>query len=549
MQTLLPFCLMSHPSYAQIPSTPAGGMTTQQKPTEPSGDIAGHVYRGDTGEPLFDAIVFLIPQWPIEGRFPEVRTGADGSFDFHSVVPGSYTVEANAEEFQSGSYENHEKSEARSKVISLSAGQQVTGVVIRLDPAGSISGAVYDENGAPARDVMVLAIRPRFESGGRKDVSGGDGRGVDEDGSFRIAGLRPGPYLVRAGGPSGLMADGFRYRETYYPGTDVLENAQTVQVMAGQDTGGIRISVKTEKTYKIIGKIVDPQPSGPRPYEIEVSDPSNIRSPICCNTARASLEKSFTTGGLPPGDYIVSVAATEKGQTPSGWTVTGSGYARVSIHDEDAHVNVVVGNGGEIRGKVFIEGLSRSIPRPRVVLVRTDSPRPTGSSGLMNADGEFEIRDIPPGNYRFAVPVPWGAAYLDKARCLGSDHTIEPLQIDLNEVLTDCELLLRADPGRILGRVLIADRPTPGMVVVLAPEEPELRQLDGYMQTAKSGPDGQFQMSGIIPGKYLVFVTPPLEGDSYYAPEIIDENSSSAQRLSILPRATINMEVTASAAK
>ena len=142
-----------------------------------------------------------------------------------------------------------------------------------------------------------MAIRPRFEPGGREDVSGGDGRGTEDDGSFHIAGLRPGTYLVRAGGPASYMADGMRYRETYYPGTDVLKNAQTVQVTAGQDSGGIRISVRAEKTFKIFGKIVDPLSSSHRSYEVQVSDATDVRAPVCCNIARASSEEIIHNGG------------------------------------------------------------------------------------------------------------------------------------------------------------------------------------------------------------------------------------------------------------
>ena len=526
-QVVLVVRLFSLSATAQIRPV-AQVISSEQKPLEPPGEVAGHVYGADTGESLFDAIVVLFPEGPFVGRLPEARTGADGGFNFTAVAPGNYTVEANADEFLSRAYDGADGSGTRPRVISINPGQRVEGIDIRLNPAGTISGTVYDENGMPAHDVMVLAIQPRFDPGGREDVSGGDGRTVDDDGNFHISRLRPGSYLVRAGGPSGLMAEGFRYRATYYPGTDLVENAQAVQVIARQDTGGIRISVKTENTYKIRGTILDPQANGHRHYEIAVSDPDNARVPICCNPGRASIEKSFTTGGLPSGDYVVSVSAIEQAQTPGGWTIEGRGYAHVSLRDTDSHVNISLGNGGEIRGKISIEGLHGSIPTPRVALVRTDGPRVSDSSGLIDHNGEFDIRDISPGAYRFSVPTSWNAAYLNEARCLGIDHTIDPLEIDLNEVVTDCELIIRADPGAIRGQVLIGDRPGAGMVVVLAPEESELRQLEGYTQTAQSGPGGQFQMSGVIPGKYLVFVTPPLVDESYYAPEFISGNRGNA---------------------
>ena len=537
LQILAALYLYSLPFAAQTHSASSTGISSLQKAEDAPGRISGHIYRADTGQPLFDAVVSLIPQGTMGGRFPEARTGADGNFDFSVVAPGDYTVEASAEDFVSGSYDKKFGSEMRPYVIAISSGQRVDGIVIRLDPAGSISGTVYDETGKPADNVMVLAIRPRFEPGGREDVSGGDGRTVDDDGDFLIAGLRPGSYLVRAGGPFSVrMGEGYRYRETYYPGTDLLENAQLVQVIAGRDTGGIRISVKTETTYKIIGTISDPHSSGHRRYEIEVSEPDSVRVPICCNPASASSGQSFTTGGIPRGDYIVSVAAIEAAQTTSGWTVIGRGYARISVRDGDAHVNVEVGDGGEVRGKVSIEGRSGSIPRSSLLLRKADGSNTNLFSELIDADGEVDMRDIPPGAYRFAVALSPEVAYLKEVHCSGSDHTYDPLEIDLNDVVTDCEFILGSDAGSIRGNVLFEDRSTPGMVVVLIPEKPELRQLEGYVQSVRTGPGGQFQMTGVIPGRYFVFASPLSEDQAYYAPGFVDEKGLSAQRLTILPR-------------
>jgi hypothetical protein len=527
---VLSFCF---PAGGQVLPPLPNGVSSQRESAGAPGEISGHVYRADTGQPLFDADVVLYSGVPIAGRLPETRTAADGSFEFSAVAPGSYTIEAHANEFLSNAY-GQDGPETRAKVISLGSGQRVEGVEIRLALAGSISGTVYDENGKPVHGIMVLAVQPRFVPGGGEQVWGGDGESTDIDGSFRINRLRPASYLVRAGGLAARMKDGFRYPETYYPGTDLLKNAQSVQVVAGRDTGSILISVRSGQTHKIAGTITDAEPSPQRRYEIAVTEFGGIQPGTCCSPSADTSEKSFSTGDLLPGEYLVTVTAISPEQRDDRWSISSRGYARVSVSDSDAHVNVVIGNGGQIRGKVSVEGQPGAISTPRVVLVRADGLQ-RGPSTATDPNGEFVIRDVPPGAYRFFVPAVPNSAYLKAAQCSGRDHTIDPLEINLGEVVTDCELTMQTDPGALRGQVLVGDQPATAMAVVLVPERPELRQLEGYAQTAKTGSSGQFQMSGVIPGNYLVFATPPLVGEAYYAPEFLDENRSNAQRLSILP--------------
>ncbi len=351
---VLSFSLSTHLACAQSVSEPPNGASSQQQAAEIPGEISGHVYRADTGQPIFNADVVAYSGQPIAGRLPEARTAADGRFEISAVPPGNYTLEANADGFLSNAY-GQDGPQSRAKIISVSSGQRVEGMDVRLASAGSISGTVYDETGKPVHGVMVLAIQPRFEPGGSERVWGGNGESTDIDGNFQINRLRPGSYLVRTGGPAGRMRDGFRYPETYYPGTDQAKNAQSVQVIAGRDTGGINLSVRAAQTHKIIGIIADEQASSQRRYEIAVTQFDGIQPGTCCNPSGDTSEKSFSTGDLPPGEYLVTVAAITQEQPDDRWSISSRGYARVSLGDSDAQVNVVVGNGGEIRGKVLIE--------------------------------------------------------------------------------------------------------------------------------------------------------------------------------------------------
>jgi hypothetical protein len=155
--------------------------------------ISGHVYRADTGEPISEANVTLEPiDAPLRQRWPMAPTGLDGSFAI-AIAPGRYFAHAGALNFLGRTYSESRQQPSRATLISLTAGQKIENIDFRLDPAGAISGTVYDDDNKPIEGVVVTAIRREYFAGGRRPTRGND-RGTDEFGHFRISGLPPGTY-------------------------------------------------------------------------------------------------------------------------------------------------------------------------------------------------------------------------------------------------------------------------------------------------------------------------------------------------------------------
>jgi hypothetical protein len=215
-----PFALVAASS--QFHSAEPQDNSSQQVPNQSPARISGHVYRADTSEPLFDAVVVLEPQRSaVRGTFPQARTESDGSFVFSDVAPGTYNVHANAHGFLGKTYGLTEPL-SRPKTVSLKPSQSIEGIDFRLDAAGAISGSVNDENGKPVAGVMVLAAHAEYRPDGGRQFGYGDGSTTDEDGTFYISGLRPGFYYVRAGGEERNPEHRINYRAKYYPNTSLL---------------------------------------------------------------------------------------------------------------------------------------------------------------------------------------------------------------------------------------------------------------------------------------------------------------------------------------
>jgi hypothetical protein len=149
------------------------------------------------------------------------------------------------------------------------------------------------------------------------------------------------------------------------------------------------------------------------------------------------------------------------------------------------------------------------------------------------------MKRVLPGRYTFEVaglPVP--AVYIKQVRCSGRDYTLQPITIESDQVLADCEVTLSADTGVVLGQVVIASKPAQDLVVVLIPESIELRKIGRYTPLAKTTPDGSFEIPNVIPGDYLLFAAPQADDHYYLAIDFADRNQRPALRIRVKPGQT-----------
>ncbi len=107
-------------------------------------------------------------------------------------------------------------------------------------PRGSVvGGRITDEQGDAVTDAQVQAMRHQLQRRASTGVRGAAGT-TDDLGEFRLFGLMPGEYVVRASlreGPAVMRdADGKTgYPGTYFPGVADVAQAQAVTVALGQE--------------------------------------------------------------------------------------------------------------------------------------------------------------------------------------------------------------------------------------------------------------------------------------------------------------------------
>ncbi|MET1062039.1 MAG: carboxypeptidase regulatory-like domain-containing protein [Aeromicrobium sp.] len=253
-----------------------------------SGTVQGEDGEGAVG-PVADAVVKLEEYDPYDDQYysaDEVTTDEAGAFTFGSQAGSKkYRVRVAADGFASQAF-----------VFTLTAKKTLA---ITLTDGGTISGHVAEAG----TDALVPGafIRAFPWDGTDIDYEGRVMGSVDEEGNFVLEGVAPGSYKVQVDD-----WDGVHVMEYYNDATDVA-SAATVAVREGDDTAldPITLAVGASFTGKVVddgqGQVVEPAVFAYRMVDGE-PDYSNAYQ------GHPDDEGSYTIGGLPAGDYKISLS-------------------------------------------------------------------------------------------------------------------------------------------------------------------------------------------------------------------------------------------------
>ena len=418
---------------------------------------------------------------------------------------------------------------------------------LRLNPTGVIAGQVSDEDQEPVQGLGIFALRIDFQPGGRKRVSAA-GRAVTDDlGNFRLPNLSPGSYYVSAGGliqqpmsEVGLKqgpAGGMHYRNTFFPGSPTLDEAQALKVGPELATNDIRFTVPTERTYAITGKVLSGVGSVAL-KDAEVSceriDTAGYTYEAAGETVQLDSDHSFKFPSLYPGDYTLSVKKIVQG------VQADLGFASVRIVDSNVRANIEVGRAAEVHGRVQVGSQGLAVTGKKITLEIFGSGfYLLHQSPSLEPSGRFVITNLPPGEYTFAIynQPSEQSIYIKKAVCGGRDYAGRVFSLAVGTTL-DCDVVLGNDTGVIHGEVISGENAAAGVVVVAIPESGDLRRVPRYALTAKTDAAGKYRIAGMIPGYYLLFAVPPSADHGYFALDFPDRHTDIAVPVSVDPGTT-----------
>jgi hypothetical protein len=297
--------------------------------------------------------------------------------------------------------------------IEVRAGEERTAIDFSLVLAGTttISGSVVGTSGEPVTGVTVAAIRLESAAaplGLRPTLS----RVQGSDGTFRIANVTPGRYVVRA--------------QTVIPGTSTTPSrvgqwaTEEVEVVGAAIAG---LSLRLQPALTVSGRLMFERtelqvPADFSTFRVTLRSRDGERPGLGVAgppPATVRADGTFQIDGIAPDVYDVEIAAP-RGPAP-GWWPRSARLAGRDLLDEPLVVDGTSrGVGGIIvvlsdRPSSLSGALENLAGRPApgyVVIAFAADPRLWSASRRVAAtrpatDGRFVVRDLPPGDYLLAV--------------------------------------------------------------------------------------------------------------------------------------------------
>lgn len=477
--------------------------------------IAGTVTDSSTGQAIKGAEVMARAVGPRVGlplRPASSTSDSKGEFVIDRLDCGRYAVRA----FRDGYIVNGQPT-----ILTLSPGQHVDGISVLLTPGGVISGHVVDETGKALSGASVELMKYSFATG-RRDLNVMSNATTNKAGEYRIEGLAPGQYFLRANvAPrSGTKPtrDERTYVPVYFPNATDLTRASVLDIRPAQELAGMDLNLSPVRTFHVAGIVTENGVAKAGAEVTLLSDDGYTNFP----GGQTSTDKTghFEFFGLTQGSFVV--VAQSASDDPRSKVFWGRG----SLNLEDSNVNdfrVSVDKGQEVAGRLHLDsGITAELGKMTATLesqqpsaVRNLLPELEGTS--IASDGEFRFRNVPAGTYSLNFfPLPTGSY-------LRSSGTVDVLETGItvgSGPAAPFDIALANATGRVDGTVSNDDSSVGNVVVVLVPEGKRRSQFS-YYRVSTVDKSNQFSLRAIPPGEYKIFAWVGIERREFMNPDFL----------------------------
>jgi hypothetical protein len=506
----------------------------------PPREIAGRVVDGQTGAPIPHARVRITSSGSQSDEIV-VLTGDDGGFHLTSVPEGRYQLSCERAGYLRG-FQNVESQPVQSasdaKPVSLS---------IRLTPQAVIEGAVVDESGGAVPFANIQVYR-RVAIEGRRQAQFVSQVQADDKGSFRIFDLTAGGYCIGVTvSPAGMRRPKLAYPPVFYPNAPSIANAQFVDLRPGEEQQ-IRIRLpEPVPAREIQGQIV-PAVEGVS-AQLRPADSAALGLPSGFELHWDQKTHSFRFTGVTPGVYVIDVTAQLDGQQKRATTI-------VTVAGQDVTgIRLELSNQTTLSGTVRVEGKAAPVHLVASVALHSSSYQ---FGTVVQADGSFEFRNLPPDTYHVALPQ-GGTSYLRSAWYGGRDALHDGLTISGEAPPAPLEITLGSPGGTVEGTVALRDtEQADTMVVALLRRAGNAMVLEKQVSVSGSLPAGAvfsinnrppvyggrpFTLQGVAPGDYLLFTWAADAQVEYADPEFARQHEDLGKPVTVAEGAKVTVNI------
>jgi hypothetical protein len=537
------------------------------QPATGTAKIAGRVIAADTGTPIRRAQININSRDAGFNRV--VATDGEGRYELATLPAGRYRLSVNKAGYVALEYGQARPFEA-GKPLDITDGQMLDRIDFSLPRGSAITGRITDEFGDPITDVQVQALRYQFVNGERTLVEAGRMAQTDDLGAYRIFGLMPGDYIVRASmrpnmppGPRNAETEPTGYPGTYFPGVSDVSQAQPVVATLGQEVTSIGFSLVPARLSRISGTVTssDGRPLGGAVVMIRARGSAGM-GPVRMmlgnvggNQVRA--DGTFQLTNVPPGEYVLDVQQRPTNiRNAQDVDLAQLEFASMPVSVSGGDIDgltIMTTPGVTVSGRVTYQG--QGAPKPTGQVTATPPSggmAPIGAminarvlgGGRVNNDGTFELRGLAgPQVIRLqGSPVGWG---LKSITLDGADITDTAYDFKPGATMTGLVITLTDRLTELTGSVRDArGQPVADYVLVAFPEDQKLWVPQSrFVQTTRPNQNGTFSIKGLPAGRYLAAVVPSLENGLQNDPALLQQLRTQAQSFSLAEGQLLNLNL------
>jgi hypothetical protein len=522
------------------------------KPSGAGAVVRGRVTAAATGQPLHRVRVTL--NGP-SGNPPTGVTDTKGTFEIGNVPAGAYTVTAARAGYLTIQYGQRRPREAGRTL--MVKGGDVDGIDIALLRGGVLSGRISDESGDAYAGARVEAIELRYIRGRRVAVAARI-TATNDAGEFRLSGLEPGAYQVRASSTDVWESDDgkstYVHGVTYYPGVPGGDRPEAITVAAGQEVSGLDVRLIAGTAARITGVVQDAggQPMAGQTVNLDRITRTTggaLQSAGFGGVTKTDSQGAFEFPKLAAGEYVAYTGAAS--DRVSATILVSDGQSR--------QVALTPRRPSAVGGSIVTDedpppvlpfarmGVNPVTADPESVLPdwgapRAQPPKPDGTFRLVNLDGPYLFRVT-------GLPDAW---MLKSVQLGGRDITDAPLDITKGQPdLEGLRLVLSRKGATIAGEV--ADRagaPAPDTTVIVFAENRALWGLASrFVKAVRPDAAGRFSIAGLPAAVYRAIAREAVTDGQWEDSEFLQSLLKEAVRIELIEGASETVKLVVEAAR
>ena len=488
-----------------------------------TGAITGRVVN-ENGQPLPGVLVQVRAVG--NGRGQMTSTDREGEFRVNNLDRATYAVDAVMPAYTPA------PRDPSTPAPTYRIGDTVNLTLIK---GGVITGTVTNAAGDPVVGINVRVQMVRDANGRRLPSGFSRERSTDDRGVYRMYGLPAGTYVVVAAPTTYASSESSAYdgdAPTYAP-SSTRDTATEISVRAGDEVSGVDIRYRAEQGRVISGVVNSPPDSA---FNVILAASGEMGAPFSTTFFQSPGNRDFLFNGIADGDYQLVVMSYGR----NGNRNLSTASKRVTVKGADVTgIELTTLPLGTVSGRIVLEELKtpectdKQRPEFNETLVSAwhndneaakETPRSLWSIGApvpADADGNFVLRNLAPGEYYFVTRSPAKYWYLEsirfgspqnaaaKSTSRSSDATLVWTKVKAGDQLSGLTITLAQGAASLRGQLVSGDGQIPEkLFVYLVPSEREKAEAVLRYFAAPVSPDGKIALHNIAPGRYWVLAQP-----------------------------------------